>query len=67
MRTSVLREKSYAFALKVVYLSKHLFEYKREFVLGRQFLRSGTSVGASIQEAEFGKAGLTLQAKCPSP
>src|SRR5262245_2573072 len=50
-RPSVLREKSYAFALKVVNLCRHLSEEKREFVLSKQVLRSGTSIGANIAEA----------------
>ncbi len=54
MKGSVLREKSYNFALRIVKLSKFLNEEKREFVLSRQILRSGTSIGANI--AEGGRA-----------
>jgi four helix bundle protein len=53
MRDGPLREKSYLFALKIIRLSKFLFESQREFVLGKQLLRSGTSVGAQVREAEF--------------
>ena len=50
-KPSVLRERSYAFALRIVKLYKHLSEEKREFVLSKQVLRSGTSIGANIAEA----------------
>jgi four helix bundle protein len=46
-----LREKSYAFALRIVNLCRTLMDEKREFVLSKQLLRSGTSIGANIAEA----------------
>jgi four helix bundle protein len=48
---NVVLEKSYALALRVVKLYGYLTEEKREFVLSKQILRSGTSVGANIEEA----------------
>ncbi len=51
---SILRDKSYAFAIRVVKLSLFLQSEKRELVLNKQILRSGTAVGALIREAEFG-------------
>ena len=48
-----LREKSYAFAIKIVRLSQSLVHVKKEFVLSKQILRSGTSIGALIRESEF--------------
>lgn len=51
MKESVLRERSYQFALRMVKLARHLVEEKREFVLSKQILPSGTSVGANIEEA----------------
>jgi four helix bundle protein len=48
---SILRDKSFEFAVEVVRLSQYLFE-KKEFVLSRQLLRSGTAVGALIREAK---------------
>ncbi len=51
MKESVLREKSYAFALRIVKLYQHLAKEQREFVLSKQVLRSGTSIGANIEEA----------------
>jgi four helix bundle protein len=46
-----LYKKSYSFAIRVVELSKTLIVEKREFILSKQFLRSGTSIGANIAEA----------------
>ena len=45
-----LKDKSYKFALRIVKLYKHLAEDKKEFVLSKQVLRSGTSIGANITE-----------------
>jgi four helix bundle protein len=53
---SILRDKSYAFAIRVVKLSLHLQKNKKEFVLNKQILRSGTAIGALIREAEFGQS-----------
>ena len=52
---NVLKDKSYCFALEIVKLSR-IIHHKNEYVLGRQILRSGTSVGALIREAEFGQS-----------
>ena len=49
-RENVLRDKSYKFALRIVKLYKHLAEDKKEYVLSKQILRSGTSIGANIAE-----------------
>lgn len=43
--------KSYAFALRMIKMYKHLTDEKREFVLSKQALRSGTSIGANVREA----------------
>lgn len=50
---SPLREKSYLFAIKIVRLSQFLISDKKEFVLSKQLLRSGTAIGALIRESEF--------------
>ena len=55
MRGNVLKEKSYAFALRIVKLYKYLCVNK-EYVLSKQVLRSGTAVGALVSEAEFGQS-----------
>ena len=46
-----LKVKSYDFALRIVKVYKHLLSEKKEYVLTKQLLRSGTSVGANIAEA----------------
>ncbi len=56
MGKSILKEKSYAFAIKIVTLSQFLQAEKKEYVLSKQILRSGTSIGALIREAEFGQS-----------
>jgi four helix bundle protein len=52
MRENIVKNKSFAFAVRVVRLYQFLCEQKKEFVLSKQLLRSGTSVGAMIREAE---------------
>ena len=51
-RENVVKDKSFAFALRVVKLSRYLNDEKREFVLSKQLLRSGTATGALVREAE---------------
>ena len=53
---SPLREKSYGFAIRIVRLSQQLQQDKKEYVLSKQVLRSGTSIGALIREAEFAQS-----------
>ena len=47
-----VERKSFLFAVRIVKLSKHLNTAKKEFVLSKQLLRAGTSIGANIAEAE---------------
>ena len=56
MNQSLLKEKSYAFAIRIVRLPRYLSEEKREYVLGKQILRSGTAIGALIWEAEYAES-----------
>ena len=51
MKNNVVLEKSKAFALRIIKLYQYLCETKREFVLSKQVLRSGTSIGANVKEA----------------
>ncbi|WP_400190265.1 four helix bundle protein [Hymenobacter sp. B81] len=51
MKDNVIQTKSYAFASRVVKAYKFLVTEQREFVLSKQLLRSGTSVGANVEEA----------------
>jgi four helix bundle protein len=48
---SIVEEKSYKFALRIIKLNSYLLNEKREFILGKQILRCGTSVGANVREA----------------
>lgn len=50
MKESILTEKSFNFAIRIVNLYKHLSETKKEFVLSKQLLRSGTAIGALQSE-----------------
>lgn len=50
-KANPVREKSYAFALQIVFVSRKLMNEHKEYVLSKQFLKSGTSVGANIEEA----------------
>lgn len=52
----ILRDKSYRFAIDVVTLIQVLQAEKKEFVLTKQLLRSGTSIGALVREAEFAES-----------
>jgi four helix bundle protein len=54
-KENIVVKKSYAFALSVIQLYKQLVE-KKEYVLSKQILRSGTSVGANINEAISGES-----------
>ena len=53
MAESILKTKSYEFSIKVVNLYQHLSQEKREFILSKQLVRSGTSIWAMVREAEF--------------
>ncbi|MDR3184922.1 MAG: four helix bundle protein [Prevotellaceae bacterium] len=55
-KESVLREKSYRFAVRVVRLSQFLKNDKKEYILYKQILRSGTAIGALICEAEYAQS-----------
>lgn len=48
----MVKDKSFAFALRIVKLNRYLVEQKNEFVLSKQILRSGTAIGALVREAE---------------
>jgi four helix bundle protein len=54
MKENVIVTKSFVFAVKVVKLYQKLSTDKKEFVLSKQLLRSGTSIGANIEEAVGG-------------
>ncbi len=52
MKQNIIKEKSFNFAIDIVNLYKELSGIKKEFVMSRQLLKSGTSIGANIREAE---------------
>jgi four helix bundle protein len=52
MKENIIKNKSFAFALRIVKAYQFLCEQKKEYVLSKQMLRSGTSVGAMVREAE---------------
>lgn len=53
MKKNVAKEKSEAFAVRIVKLYKFLTETKQEHILSKQILRSGTSIGANLAESEY--------------
>ena len=52
MKDNVVKDKSLEFAVRIVNLYKFLVNEQKEFVMSKQILRSGTSIGANIREAE---------------
>jgi len=56
MKKNLIEDKSFDFAQKIVLTYKDLVYVKKEFVLSKQLLRSGTSVGANVSEAVFGQS-----------
>ena len=63
MERNVIAEKSFHFAVRTVNLYKHLTNEKREFVLSKQVLRSGTSIGANVAEGVRGQSKADFTAK----
>ena len=56
MRDNIILDKSFTFAVRVVKLYKYLCDEKKEYILSKQLLRSGTSIGANINEAQAGQS-----------
>ena len=52
-----------AFAIRIIKLYKYLLEEKKEYVMAKQVLRSGTSIGANISESVFAQSRWILSAK----
>ena len=55
-RNDPLKEKSFAFSLRVIKLYKYLTNTHREYILSKQILRSGTAIGALVREAKFAQS-----------
>ncbi len=63
MKEIIIKTKSYAFAIRIVKLYQYLCRDKKEYVLSKQLLKSGTSVGALIREAEHAESKLDFKHK----
>ena len=63
MKDNAIAVKSKAFAVRIIKLYKYLSGTKKEFVLSKQVLRSGTSIGANIREAQRGQSKADFYAK----
>ncbi|MBL7994819.1 four helix bundle protein [bacterium] len=62
-KENITQNKSYAFALKIVKLYKQLASVNKEFVLSKQILKSGTSIGANVAEANGAISGADFSSK----
>lgn len=60
---NVIVDKSKAFALRIIRLYRFLSDEKREYILSKQLLRSGTSIGANVKEAIRGQSKADFYAK----
>ena len=63
VKDNIILDKSFDFAVRIVKLYKYLCNDKKEYVLSRQLLRSGTSIGANINEAQAGQLKADFIAK----
>ncbi|TSC55812.1 MAG: hypothetical protein G01um101418_628 [Parcubacteria group bacterium Gr01-1014_18] len=63
MKENIIQEKSYYFAIQIVKLAQQLVAKDKEFVLSRQVLRSGTSIGANVEEAQGAQSKRDFVAK----
>ncbi len=54
-KETILRQKSYAFALRTIKLSQYLAQ-KKEFIINKQVTKSGTAIGALVREGEFAQS-----------
>ncbi len=55
-RNNIIQDKSFAFAIRIVKLYKYIVEERKEFILSKQLLRAGTSIGANVEEAIGGQS-----------
>ena len=62
-KDNVIVDKSKAFALRIINLYKYLCNEKNEYILSKQLVRSGTSIGANIMEAVRGQTNADFSAK----
>lgn len=62
-KDNIIQQKSFAFAIRIVNLYKYLTTEKKEFVLSKQLLKSGTSIGANVEESIGGQSERDFIAK----
>ncbi len=63
MNDNVIESKSFDFAVRIVNLYKHIINGEKEYVMSKQLLKSGTSVGANVSEAQQGQSKADFYAK----
>ena len=63
LKENVILDKTMDFSVRIVRLSRHLSDTKREFVMSKQLLRSGTSIGANAHEAHNAQSDKDFLAK----
>ena len=63
MKENVIEEKSFEFAVRIVNLYRYLCEEKREYVMSKQLLRSGTGIGANVAESQRAQSRPDFAAK----
>ncbi|MBQ7897591.1 MAG: four helix bundle protein [Clostridia bacterium] len=62
-KKNVISTKSFDFAVRIVNLYRHLTNEKKEFILSKQLLRCGTSIGANVSEAQKGQSTADFNSK----
>ena len=62
-KDNIIRDKSYAFSIRIIKAFQWIKEEKKEYVLSKQLLKSGTSIGANIEEAIGGQSSRDFFAK----
>ena len=60
---NAIYDKSFLFAIRIVKLYRYITDNKKEYILSKQLLRSGTSIGANVAEAEKGQSSADFFAK----
>ena len=63
MKKNIILDKSFDFSIRIVNLYKYLKNDQKEYVLSKQLLRSGTSIGANVNEAQAGQSKKDFIAK----
>jgi len=63
MKENVIQQKTFNFSLRIIKLYKYLKDQKHEYILSKQLLRSGTSIGANVEEATGGQSRVDFLSK----